>query len=148
MTKLTSVRALAMTAICVSGWCAGQCGPAGWAAIGANPVGYIESLGVYQGELIAGGSFTSIGGTAASAIARWNGVSWQTLGSGMAGLTPQVMALTVYNGDLIAGGDFNTAGGVTANGIARWNGVSWQPLGSGMSGPLPQVQCLTVYNGE
>jgi hypothetical protein len=86
--------------------------------------------------LVAGGNFTN-------RIARWNGSSWQPLGTGM---NSTVYALTVYDGELIAGGQFTNAGGVSANRIARWNGSTWQPLGTGIEdGP---VNALAVYNGE
>jgi hypothetical protein len=102
----------------------------------------VYCLTVYNGSLIAGGSFTTAGGGAANRIARWNGSNWQQLGSGMNG---NVNALTVYNGELIAGGGFTTAGGVAADSIDRWDGSSWQPLGSGINN---YVSTLTVYNGE
>ena len=102
----------------------------------------IHSLTVYNGELIAGGYFTTAGGVTANYIARWDGSSWQPLGSGT---NSAVISLTVYNGELIAGGFFTTAGGVAANYIARWNGSTWQPLGSGRDN---LVISLTVFNGE
>jgi hypothetical protein len=84
-----------------------------------------------NGDLIAGGRFSTAGGVAANHIARWNGTQWSPLGSG---LNQAVWALEVLpNGDLVAGGEFTTAGGVTANRIARWDGSSWAPLGSGMN---------------
>ena len=108
--------------------------------IGMN--NWVFSLTVYNGDLIAGGSFTSAGGVAASYIARWDGAAWQPLGSGM---DHWVFSLTVYNGDLIAGGSFTTAGGVGASYIAGWNGSAWQTLGSGMN---HSVLSLTVSNTE
>jgi hypothetical protein len=72
---------------------------------------------VYNGELIAGGDFTTAGGVAANNIARWNGNAWQPLGSGTNG---GVNALIGYNGELIAGGWFTTAGGVDSAYWARW----------------------------
>jgi len=109
---------------------------------------FVFALTVYNGELIAGGHFTTAGGVACNRIARWNGSTWQALGSGM---DDEVLALAVYNGELVAGGYFTTAGGVTCNYIARWDGGVWQPLGSGMSAEHPwwvSVGALTVYNGE
>ena len=110
----------------------------------------VYALTVYNGGLIAGGYFDTAGSLGANCIARWDGTSWQPLGTGM---NSSVHALTVYNGALIAGGYFTTAGGVSANYIARWNSPSWQPLGTGMAGatglyPYPDVQALTVYDGE
>jgi hypothetical protein len=97
-----------------------------------------------NGDLIAGGNFTTAGGTSANGIARWNGTSWSALGTGM---NFGVYALAVLpNGDLIAGGSFTTAGGTTANRIARWNGTAWSALGPGMN---DWVDALSVLpNGD
>jgi len=80
--------------------------------------GGVLSLTVYNGELIAGGRFTTAGGVAANKIARCDGGGWQPLGSGM---NNDVPSLTVYNGELIAGGYFTTAGGKVSAYIARWD---------------------------
>ena len=69
----------------------------------------------YKGELIAAGKFTTAGIIPATRIARWDGYSWSTLGSGMNG---DVLALIVYNGELIAGGNFTNAGGKPA--FVKW----------------------------
>jgi hypothetical protein len=101
-----------------------------------------------NGDVVAGGLFTSAGGVSANRIARWNGSMWSPLGSGM---SDHVYALAVLpNGDLVAGGQFTIAGGVSANRIARWNGSMWSPLGSGISGgPTPYVNALAVLqNGD
>jgi hypothetical protein len=67
----------------------------------------------------------------ANRIARWDGLKWSPLGSGMNG---PVYALAVLpNGDLVAGGAFTDAGGVKADYIARWDGRHWFPIGIGMS---------------
>ena len=62
-------------------------------------------------------------------IAKWNGSSWSTLGSG----NSPVVALAVSGSDVYAGGSFTMAGGVTVNRIAKWNGTGWAALGSGMN---------------
>jgi hypothetical protein len=82
----------------------------------------VSALTVYDGELIAGGYFTTAGSVDANSIARWNGSSWQNLGSGMSlGFGyPGVFALTVYDGELIAGGYFTIAGNSFSAHWARW----------------------------
>lgn len=123
----------------------------GWSALGTGMNGGVWSFEVYNGELIAGGEFTTAGSTTVNHIARRDDVSatWQPLSTGMAGATGShssgVWALVMYNGDLIAGGNFTTAGGVTVNRIARWDGETWHPLGSGMNNT---VAALTVYNND
>jgi len=108
-----------------------------WSALGSgmgssypNTPG-VNALAVSGSGLYAGGSFTNAGGSAANYIAKWNGNSWSTLGSGMNG---GVNALAVSGSDLYAGGYFTTAGSSNASYIAKWNGSSWSALGSGMCG--------------
>jgi len=103
----------------------------------------VSALCVYNGELYAGGSFTTAGGATANYIAKWNGASWQAVGTGT---NSDVRALCVYNGELYAAGSFTTADEATANYIARWNGVSWQAVGAGMGGSYPVVFALCEYD--
>ena len=123
-------------------------GGGNWSPLGSGFNNNVWALTVYNGELIAGGSFTTAGGVNAKSIAKWNGNSWAPLGSGLESGTssPCVRAFTIYNGELIVGGIFTTAGGVNANNIAKWNGSSWSSLGSGMN--YDGVYTLTVYNSE
>jgi hypothetical protein len=102
---------------------------------------FVNALAVLpNGDLIAGGSFTTTGGVAANRVARWDGSTWSPLGSGMDG---SVRALAAFpNGDVAAGGDFPTAIPVTVNFVARWNGFSWTPLGSGMSSSVSALASL------
>lgn len=105
--------------------------------------GTVSVLGTMGDSLIAGGTFTSIGGVAANRIAAFDGTQWQPLASGVNG---EVLALTEFEGALVAAGRFTTAGGQSARRIARWNGVAWSPLGSGFDDLT--VFALTVHQGE
>lgn len=121
-----------------------------WSALGLGdgPSSVVYALSVYDDgtgpALYAGGEFTTAGGVAASRIAKWNGVSWSALTSGM---NAAVWALAVYDDGggptLYAAGDFTTAGGATANRIAKWDGTNWSALGSGMDST---VRALVVYD--
>lgn len=102
-----------------------------WQLLG-NSTGYVQALAVYNGELIAAGSFTAIGGQSLVGIARWNGTSWQGLGSGLVG---SALAMTVFNGSLHVGGLLSQAGGVTVANYALWNGTSWS-AGPGCNGAV------------
>src|SRR5262249_38056874 len=56
--------------------------------------------GVSGPELYVAGSFASIGGVAATNIARWNGVRWATVGGGGItgpGTSPVIRSLCVYD---------------------------------------------------
>lgn len=77
--------------------------------------------------LYAGGMFTTADGNPANHIARWDGSTWSTLGSGTNG---QVNAITQFGTVLVVGGDFTSAGGVGNNSLAKWDGTTWAAMGS------------------
>ena len=81
-------------------------------------------------NLYAGGGFTVAAEVVTNYIAKWDGVSWSALGTGMNG---GVYALAWDGTDLFAGGSFTVAGGVPANSIAKWDGTNWSALGTGMN---------------
>jgi trimeric autotransporter adhesin len=125
-----------------------------WSALGTGVTGgtpqsnpAVRALTVLpNGDLVAGGHFTSAGSAIVNHIARWDGSTWSPLGTGMSGgLLPFALAVEALavlpGGDLIATGLFPTAGGVTVNHIARWNGATWSPLGTGMA-----VNALQLYS--
>ena len=87
----------------------------------------IRAFVVYNGELIAAGSFSAADSQITNGIARWDGAAWQPLGSGFNGT---VNALCVYNGALVAGGTFTSAGGQAASNVASWNGSAWAAIRS------------------
>jgi trimeric autotransporter adhesin len=112
-----------------------------WSALGtgaaASGSAYVSALAeMPNADLVAAGSFATMGGVGAANIARWNGTGWHALGSGTAGAgtgTGDVNALLrAPNGDLFAGGQFTTAGGFTVHKVARWDGVQWHALANGI----------------
>ena len=74
-----------------------------WSALGLGMNDIVFALAEYNGQLIAGGYFSSAGGVSANRVAAWNGSSWSALSSGM---NNDVYTLTEYNGQMIAGGSF------------------------------------------
>ena len=123
-----------------------------WSALGsglnAGMYGDVYELVLAgNGDLYAGGFFTTAGGVAANNVARWNGTAWSPLGTGTSnGVGSTVFALALAsNGEVYVGGEFTTAGGAAANRVARWNGTSWSPLGTGVSnGPNDYVFALAL----
>jgi len=81
-----------------------------------------------NGDLIAGGYFTSIGGIAAANIARWNGTAWHALGAGLPVQTLSCVALP--DGSLVASGG-GWVGATYTTSIMRWNGSSWADIRAG-----------------
>ncbi len=121
-----------------------------WLPLGGGMNGRVLALVVWDPDgpgpideqLVAGGEFTTAGGTVVNHIARWDGAVWHPLGSGMGGSsTPYVISLATWDPDgagpmpaqLVAGGPFRSAGGKNVNFIARWDGDEWRPFGQGMN---------------
>ncbi len=89
----------------------------------------VRTLAVYNGELYVRGEFTEAGGSSANRIARWNGTSWNTLGTGSGnGVNDGVLALAVYNNSLFLGGDFTVVNvgdnPILSSRIAQWTATN------------------------
>ncbi len=79
--------------------------------------GGVQSLTIYNGQLVAGGYFTTSGPESIRFVARWDGNSWQSLGSGVDGVVYSVEAKGI---DLFVGGWFSQAGNRPSSRIAQW----------------------------
>jgi hypothetical protein len=90
-----------------------------------------------SGVLYAGGRFTQAGGVLANNVAKWDGVAWTALDSGVedGGLHVRTFAEYGLSGDdqVYAVGAFTLAGGAPANYAARWDGFDWNDLGEGLN---------------
>ncbi len=130
----------------------GTCEPSWLPTFGGRPgfAGFPEAMVVHDDgtgpALYVGGNFSAASGVAARGIARWDGVTWSALGSGVEGV---VVAMTVFDDGsgpaLIVGGSFSSAGGVPAKNIARWDGSSWSEMGSAFNSVV--LSLTTVDDG-
>lgn len=102
----------------------------------------VKALVVYDGELIAGGWFSTADGRPIENIARWDGSSWQPFGSGA---NSTVRTFLLHDGMLVAGGDFRRIDGVPANRIAAWDGRQWQTFDDGVN---MHLNALASYRGD
>ncbi|MEM4248581.1 MAG: InlB B-repeat-containing protein, partial [Candidatus Nanoarchaeia archaeon] len=103
-----------------------------WYSLGSGTNSAVYSLAADNfGNIYAGGTFTSAGGTPASKIAKWNGTNWFPLGNGLNGTVYSLFV--AKDGTLYAGGDFTYSGSTTLNRIAKWNGSTWSALDAGMN---------------
>jgi hypothetical protein len=91
-----------------------------------------------NGNVVASGMFSGIGGTPVGYTAQWDGAAWSAIGTG-AGQAHAM--LTLPNGELISGGD--GGGGI---GIARWDGVAWSALCPGARFLVRAM--ITLQNGD
>ncbi len=107
-----------------------------WLPLGSGVNGFlgVTALAVYDDgsgsgpELYAGGDFTVAGGVSATFVAKWNGTSWSSPGTGV---DLPVYALETFDdgagASLYAGGQFQHAGGMLAGGVAEWHGTPPTP---------------------
>jgi trimeric autotransporter adhesin len=119
---------------------------ANWNPVGPGMLGGVYSMGDFNGELYAAGSFSSIQGcTGCKKIARWDGTSWHSLKSGVT--DGDVECTAVYNGDLYVGGSILSVDSMPMKNLARWDGADWHSV-CAFSGGLSQLFCMTVFNNE
>lgn len=116
-----------------------------WQALGTGMNGSVTGLAVApNGDLYAGGFFTTAGGITANRIAKWNGSAWSALGTGADSDVHNVAVAP--NGDVYIGGAFLSP----ATRIAKWNGSAWSGLGTGANATVRALAITlagTVYAG-
>ncbi|WP_456426949.1 T9SS type A sorting domain-containing protein, partial [Rhodocaloribacter sp.] len=96
--------------------------------------GQINVLAADAEYVYAGGQFDFAGLTPVQNAARWDGMQWTPLGTGLDGV---VLALALdAAGSLYAGGRFTRSGATEVHHVACWDGTQWQPLGGGVDGPV------------
>src|SRR5690606_2027619 len=99
---------------CIAAW-----NGSSWRALGPGMVSINQPLGpavyalaVYKGVLYAAGAFSHVDPWTVNSIARWDGVSWRRVTSGVTGpIGNYIFALHEHDGDLYVGGTFDIAGG-------------------------------------
>jgi hypothetical protein len=94
--------------------------PGGGLAGGIANVPRAFTLNVFDGNLIAAGTFFTAGGATATSIAQWNTSQWSALKAPV----PQVLAFESLGGRFIAAGSFlqSTTNQIPAHNIIGWNG--------------------------
>lgn len=86
--------------------------------------GIVTSLLVYNGDLIVAGVFARAGDVPANNIARFDGVSWHSLGDGLRHMDGGFAGdLAEFNGDLIVTGRFDNPSGTATPDIAVWGPI-------------------------
>ncbi|MBA4148823.1 MAG: hypothetical protein H0X66_11975 [Verrucomicrobia bacterium] len=111
--------------------------------------GEVNVLRTIGNDIYAGGSWRNLAGTNCNAIARFDGLTWTGLGSGLS--HPYIPAI-VYDliprsNEVVVAGEFEMAGSVAVTNVARWNGTNWQTLGNGL-GKYGQVYALAQRGNE
>jgi len=99
-------------------------------------------------HLYIGGSFNRFNQFNTNAVVKYNGVTFDTLGTGIddqdSGF-PTVHSMQMFQNKLYVFGEFTKAGKHYCNSIGRWNGTSWDSINFN---PRGYVQFSDVYNNE
>lgn len=116
----------------------------------------VYSLGVYNNELYAGGTFTNIGGIQASKLAKYNAITdtwFAVTGDSLQSVNGPVLAMHTGNNLLYIAGQFSTANNISIihDKITSWDGSQFIALGSGLRtdvGGNFHVRALETFNGN
>ena len=126
-----------------------------WISVGSGISGSnsgVVSLATFKGSLYAGGYYTNAGGLATPNIARWNGLKWDSVGSGIPDWPSGgggAGGFSVYDSLLFVSGGFDKVSNISCRSIAQWNGTKWDSVGSGLTTIVGDiVQTTALYNKE
>ena len=110
-----------------------------------------DGAGPTAARLFAAGDFTFFEGlSSVNRIARWDGVSWSPVGSGIGdGMVLRLGSLVPAGGApaLLVTGTFGHAGGLAAAGIAAWRGAAWSAPEPSID-PVPGVGALEAWDSD
>ena len=92
-----------------------NCDNSRWEAFGGicGIEGTVYTIEIIGEDIYVGGNFKYAGDKVVNNIAKWNGESWENLGSGVSGsFFSSVFDLACIGNELYVCGDFSTAGGI------------------------------------
>jgi hypothetical protein len=100
-------------------------------------------------QLYIGGRFNNIDGQTILNVARWNGSTWEPVGTNLGNtiVTAEVDALYVWNGELYMGGFNMRVDGVLAQ-VAKWDGTTWTAVGQNPTGRVWSLAAFDDGTGE
>lgn len=113
--------------------------PGGWNSLGTGMNHNVQSIFIdsTDGKLYAGGPFYVAGGILARNIAKWDGISWSSLGNGNT-YGQWVYAITKYQNQIYADGRYTQHNPDNFGG--RFNGNNWDSLSPGVKGDIYQFK--------
>lgn len=102
-----------------------------WVTIGADLPGYVTSLCVASGELIAS-TFEDTDDRLAAVLWSWDDSTWTQVAPA---LSDRVDRMMFYRDAIVVGGWFEIDQDPPIRGLAKWNGESWSPAGGSLESP-------------
>ena len=104
---------------------------------GINPVTAPTNVFNYNGEMVIGGRFGSMGGVSNTKyIAKWNGSAWSALDIGISQTNNFVRAFHTIGSDLIVGLSLAAGGSDVGSYVQKWNGSAWSTFATGFNNPV------------
>jgi hypothetical protein len=119
-----------------------------WTSLGSGTIGgsiptsTTAMLVVSDTEIYVGGKFTTIGGTSANKIAKWNGSAWVALGAGISYSLVTAIAKD-GSGNLYVGSTNESNTGY----LSKWDGSAWSLIGTFPSSMDPGRILAIAING-
>ena len=104
-----------------------------WSVVGNSFDLGVTAIASHDGELYAGGLFTSAGGQPVNYIARLSGNTWLDAGNTV-GMS-YVPAMAICSHGVYAGGITNLTDEVDMNNLIRYDGTQWGNIGEGVGDP-------------
>ena len=107
----------------------------------------VTTLGSFNGQLLAAGDFTTIGGQAVQRLALYDGFTWKSLGNLSIQSQESIRAMVEYQNELYVAGRF-TLPNLGIYNLAKWDGNQWTGIGQikGLNGG--QINAMEVYDEQ
>lgn len=135
---LTSILVAATSLSLVAGSARAQVACDGFVNLGGAPDDSVFALHTMpNGDIIAAGEFENIGEVATGLIARWNGSTWEPIGTG-GPMQGSVRAIAATPDGFVIVGTFRMAPTEPMHQVAHWNGVTWTLLDGALPYQTPQ----------
>lgn len=109
-----------------------------------NP-GYIYSLAVYEGQIVAGGLFDAVDGTTTKSVTIFNGAEWASLNIPSNGLNDKVYKLLEHDGNLYAAGIFFEPFYTV---LFKWDGSAWTLYQMDVDHVIWDLEDLFIYDDQ
>ena len=111
---------------------------------------YTGAVDTTSHTMYLGGFFNEINNIQTKGIVKYNGVNFDSLGSGLQYLSslvqqPVSKCLQMFQNKLYVAGVFDKAGRYNLNNFARWNGTDWDSVNFKLNG---SISSMIVHNNE
>ena len=122
-----------------------------WELFDIVPNGYVNELTVdtINSFLFVGGQFFAIGEEDSWGSAIWDGFSWVSMGTSVAGTTVYSQASAMYRGEYYVGNGISTLEDGIEIFVKKWNGVAWDSIGGCFNDAISAIEVFrdTLYIG-